>query len=189
MYSCDMTNEYYSWLLDFVNLSDQFNGQTFSNTMKILMDREFVWSVRNDDNRAFDGLDLRLYFAYDFEYPLDIWCGYLPDYCSVLEMMVALARRCEIEIMRDPDYGDRTPVWFWEMMKNLGLEYYNDDNYDENPEKSREEIEKILDIFLGRKYKKDGTGNIFVTKNSGIKMPSTEIWYQLQYDLDELGGL
>lgn len=185
MYSCDMTNEYYAWLLDFINLSDKFNGKTHERTIGILNNREFVWSVNNDDNRAYDGLDLRLLFAYEYEYPLDFWYGYLPDYCSVLEMMVALARRCEIEIMRDPDYGDRTAVWFWDMMKNLGLDYYNNSVYDENPVKCRAEIEKILDIFLGRKYGRDGFGNIFTTKNPKIRMNVTEIWYQLQFYVEE----
>ena len=33
--------------------------------------------------------------------------------CSVLEMMIALAIRCEEHIMDDPDVGNRTGQWFW----------------------------------------------------------------------------
>lgn len=149
------------------------------------MNREFVWSVHNDENRALDGFDLRTIFAYEYEYPLDFWCGYLPDYCSVLEMMIALARRCEVEIMHDPDYGDRTAIWFWEMMKNLELDYYNDSVFDKDPVKSRTEIDKILDIFLGRKYSREGKGNIFYVRNPFGNLTKTEIWYQMQYFLDE----
>ena len=41
--------------------------------------------------------------------------------CSVLEMMIALSMRCEEQIMDDPDIGNRTGQWFWDMIDNLGL--------------------------------------------------------------------
>lgn len=48
----------------------------------------------------------------------------------MLEMMIALAIRCEETIMDDPRYGNRTKQWFWNMMKSLGLSYMNDDCFD-----------------------------------------------------------
>ena len=39
--------------------------------------------------------------------------------CSVLEMMVALAICCEETYMDNPNIGNRTGQWFWNMVKNI----------------------------------------------------------------------
>lgn len=44
--------------------------------------------------------------------------------CSVLEMIIALAIRLEEHIMDDPDIGNRTGQWFWDMIVSLGLGFY-----------------------------------------------------------------
>lgn len=38
-----------------------------------------------------------------------------------LEMIIALAIRLEEHIMDDPDIGNRTGQWFWDMIVSLGL--------------------------------------------------------------------
>ena len=76
-------------------------------------------TIDNDINRADDGKHLRYEFAsersYSNYYPID------NRPCSVLEMLIALAIRINDEIMWNPDYGDKTAAWFWEMIDNLGL--------------------------------------------------------------------
>ena len=94
-------------------------------------------------------------------------------------MMVALAKRCEENIMLDSDYGDRTGYWFWEMVANMHLVRYDDDNYD------AEEVEEILDRMLFRLYSPNGDGGLF-TVNNGKDMRREEIWCQLMGHLHEI---
>ena len=116
----------------------------------MLYSREFYWSVDHDENRAEDGLNLRERFADEFGYDYDFLDGPGSSECTILEMMVALASRCENEIMYNPDEGDRTWVWFWGMIENLGLTGMDDAHF--NPWY----VNRILDIFLNREYEKDG---------------------------------
>ena len=83
---------------------------------------EFTYSIPMDGNRAEDGVDLRYRFGYENGYSSSMISVYLDNrMCSVLEMMIALAIRCEEHIMDDPDIGNRTGQWFWNMIVNLGL--------------------------------------------------------------------
>lgn len=72
--------------------------------------------------------------------------------CSVLEMMVALAIKIEEQIMDDPDIGNRTGLWFWKMIENLGLKTMRDAVID------TDYVEKIIFRFLDRNYQRDGSG-------------------------------
>lgn len=80
--------------------------------------------------------------------------------CSVLEMMIALAIRCEEHIMDDPDVGNRTGQWFWNMIVNLGLGSMNDSKFD------RAYIEENVQRFLERKYSRNGAGGLFTVNHS-----------------------
>lgn len=166
-----MRTAYFNFLLDIINKNGEDRNRKF--LLKRLFNKEYKWVIPNDENRAIDGTKLRDKFGYyeDLEGP-----------CSILEMMVALAIRCENDIMRDPKYGDRTGVWFWIMMRNLGLMEYKDDEWDAD---SAWEIDQICASFVSNKYKKSGTGGLFLTRNPKIDMRKKEIWTQLGVYLDE----
>jgi hypothetical protein len=102
-----------------------------------------------------------------------------PPFCSVLEMMIALAKRWEDNVMYDPDYGDRTAEWFWIMMRNLGFTWLDDMRFDPV------EANYITDRLLDREYDKDGQGGLFRIKNPNIDMRNTEIWYQMNFFFNE----
>lgn len=138
-----------------------------------LHNTEFTYFVPNDDNRADDGIQLRRKFAGNDE---EVF-GYLDGPCSVFEMMVALAIRCETTIMDDPKVGDRTGQWFWGMIKNLGLSTMYDDNYDE------EIVEKVIDRLLKREYEADGSGGLFTVRNCDHDLRKMEIWAQMNWYL------
>lgn len=164
--------KYYYWLL---GLIDEGNCRYYNDILNLLYDTEFYSICDNDSNREEDGLYLR----YTFLNKMDDELLYLDGPCSVLEMMVALAVRIEDEIMYDPDIGDRTGKWFWIMMGNLGLTDFTDDDFDENS------AGKIIKNFLDRKYCTDGKGGLFRVRKKNINMRRTEIWYQMNYFMDE----
>jgi hypothetical protein len=100
--------------------------------------------------------------------------------CSILEMMVALAIRCEEEIMYDPDIGDRTAQWFWCMIANLGLGGITDDVYD------RAYVDDILIRLLYREYEPDGRGGLFRIRNCEYDLREVEIWCQMLWYLNTI---
>lgn len=152
---------------------------TFRKLFTFLHDTEFTYFVPHDENRAADGMDLRYRFCLhhdceDLEYCLD-------GPCSVLEMMVALAIRCEERIMSDPNYGDRTSQWFWGMISSLGLSGQTDYNFNERL------VQDVLWTFLNREYAPNGKGGLFTIRRWDRDARDVEIWHQLMAYLNTLG--
>lgn len=172
-----MQERYFNWLLDQVKIESNF-----SSLMKQLHGRTFIAIMPMDENRIKDGTDLRYRFGYEEELDDDIINHYLfrDKGCSILEMMIGLALRCEETIMVDPELGDRTGFWFWNMISSLGLDEMTNDIY--NPEI----VDDILTRFIDRKYKPNGEGSLYTIYNFDKDLRDIDIWYQMQYYLDNL---
>lgn len=162
----EVRNEYFEWLYDVVEGRKYMKQYSFRKLLTRLHDTEFRYSILKDQNRAEDGISLRYRFAHDRSYCLD-------GPCSVLEMMVALAIRCEENIMDDPLMGNRTSHWFWQMVVNLGLGPMADGRYE------RQVVDDAITRFLDRDYEPDGRGGLFRVRNSDVDMRNIEIWHQL----------
>lgn len=170
-YRDEMLNDYFCWL---VNIISSGNEDSYSLLLKQLFDTPFVYLLERDANRAHDGLDLRDRYSYEAGVDLDISSS-----CSVLEMMIALSIRCETDVMYDPSRGDRTYIWFWMMIDNLGLSGMQNGSYD------RLKIKYTLMRFMNRNYDTDGKGSLF--RIVGAKgMENEEIWYQMNTFLNSI---
>lgn len=91
----------------------------------------FTYTIALDGNRYDDGIDLRYRFGNEQGYRDNMIASYLDNRpCSVLEMIIALAIRLEEHIMDDPDIGNRTGQWFWDMIVSLGLGSMDDSKFD-----------------------------------------------------------
>ena len=178
MFQDQIINDYFEWLWNFTKCRGHSQNRKI---ITLLHNIEFRYSIPMDANREEDGIDLRYRFITEVGIPKNYQevYGYLDGPCSVLEMMIALAIRCEESIMDDPDIGDRTSEWFWLMMKNLGLDYMNDRKFD------RDIAEEKISIFLDRKYKRNGEGGLFVV-NGRRDLRKVEIWYQMCWYLDTI---
>ena len=167
-------NEYFNWLYDLIGGNRKSKQISYRKLLKHLHNTDFRYYISKDRNRARDGEDLRYRFALDCYYDTE------PDYimdtlegpCSVFEMMVALAIRCE-ETMDDPGIGDRTGQWFWGMIVSLGLGAMLDSRYDVD------EVDDIIDRFLERDYEPDGVGGLFTIENCHRDLRDVEIWNQM----------
>ena len=175
MLSGNLVNEYFNYLLDIVD-SEEYSTDDYIDVLWLLFDTDFTWLIDHDSNRAGDGLALRDRFLSEYCDGYDKLFG--P--CSVLEMMVALSIRMENDIMFDPDFGNRTDIWFWKMMDSMGLLYMDYINY------SYRIAKRCINNFLNRNYRPDGKGGLFVIKNSKIDMRDVEIWYQMNYAVEEI---
>ena len=170
----ELKDEYFRWLCHYVCDDQYLEKTTYHKLMRQLDDTPFEYIIARDGNRAEDGMDLRYRFAYEEKYDHRLIASELDDRpCSVLEMMVALCLRCEDHIMYDPDLGDRTGQWFWNMIVSLGLGTMTDANYDSNY------VDDILQRFMQRKYKRTGEGGLFTIPNARQDMRDIEIWSQL----------
>ena len=175
-----LTNEYFCWLCEFVVGEPYSKSSSYHKLLRYLFTVEFTYTIGMDGNRAEDGTDLRYRFADECDYAYPIVTAYLDDHpCTVLEMMIALSIRCEDHIMDDPDMGDRTGQWFWNMIVSLGLGPMTDPKFDE------EKADRIMEIFLNREYARNGKGGLFTVSNTKTDMRSIEIWYQMCMYLED----
>jgi hypothetical protein len=173
MNKTQIKKKYYDWLCNLV--SDNIHPRDmYTKLFKALYTREFTYIHPMDKNRQVNGIGLRYY---DFGYERGISYSVIPDifddnFCSVLEMMVSVAKRMESSLYHD-EYVGRTPIWFWHLNKNLGLEDMTDSNF------SQVYFDDVMERFLNRRYKKDGTGGLFVTQDKTKDMREIEIWLQM----------
>lgn len=177
----DLKNDYFNWLCDLVCGTRYAKTISFRKLLIHLHGIEFRYIIPRDHNRAEDGVSLRYQFALENGYEsstrsiMDI----LDGPCSVFEMIVALAQRCE-GIMDDPSIGARMRQWFWGMIGNLGLGSMTDDNFD------RREVDEKINRFLDREYTPDGIGGLFHVRHCSRDLRNVEIWWQLLWYLDTI---
>jgi len=171
-------NEYYAWLCDIINVNQ--SDRTYWFLAKTLHRKDYYWSVPNDDNRGMDGLRLREEFAEEWiNNSIDSygWVrGVLDRPCSMLEMLIGLSRRM-VDILVEPGEKDQTERCFWELMENLGLDKYTDDEYFELRGTPR--VNHIIDVVLDRSYKRNGKGGLFPLRIAKKDQRKIEIWYQM----------
>lgn len=176
----DLNSEYFEWLCSLIRDSKPVKRVLYRRLITFLYHTEFVYTLAMDGNRYTDGIDLRYRFGYECGIERNVIASCLDtNPCSVLEMMVALAFRCEEHIMGDPNVGMLSGRWFWRMIINLGLGEMYDSNYDESM------VNSVIYCFLNRAYSPDGEGNIVYMPNSQYDLRSMDIWYQMMGYLNE----
>lgn len=172
-----LDEQYFTWLYSEVGyVKSSAPTRTYWSLLRHLYKKEFVWLIANDDNRVEDGRDLRHEFIEVTGIEVDY--HWMELGCSVLEMMVALSRR--LSFLADGEPRE----WFWEMIQNLQLIGYNDQNYKGY---AKGMVDDILEPFIWRNYNPDGTGGLFPLTEPEEDQRSVEIWFQLQSYLLERG--
>lgn len=171
---------YFNWLCAKVMKgSERTPSQTFWKLLAELQNNEFVWKEPMDENRAEDGLDLRREFV---DTARDSLGGYYtsdPSWahigCSILEMLIAFSRRASFVTERS------SRDWFWEMLRNLGLDHLSDANF------NGYNVTDILERFVWRTYDYNGNGGLFPLHEPGEDQRVVEVWYQFCEYLVEHG--
>ena len=171
-----LEEDYFGWLCS--KIIDDESNVKYTSLMSHLYDVVFEPTLDMDNNRAEDGKGLRRRFSIENFYSNQNIEQSLNKNCSMLEMMVALALRCEDTIMTDDNYGDRTGMWFWNMIVSLGLGGMDDSRFDEKY------IDIVLDRFMNRQYNRNGEGGLFTIDGIRKDMRDFEIWYQMCWYLD-----
>lgn len=175
-----MDNDYFRWLCEEVSADDE--QRPYIYLMRELFETEFsdetAVLIPHDHNRIEDGLELRKRYSEEARSRNE---NNLGGNCSLLEMIIALAKRIE-DSFGKYDYIS----WFWEMIGNLELMDFDDYNpvwisVYEYPDKVWDTIDTLLD----RTYTKNGDGSLFPMNHAKRDMRKTEIWYQMSNYLVE----
>jgi hypothetical protein len=165
---------YFNWLYTKVASVDvPTPSLTYWTLLRDLHATEFPWLVSGDDNRCLDGVELRR------EFNREVLIDYDPPWmmmgCSVLEMLIAFSRRAEFTT----DISARE--WFWIFLDNLGLKEQNDAQ-----QNISEYVAVVLDRFIWRTYRPDGSGGMFPLRYPERDQREVEIWYQFcEYLVDQ----
>lgn len=181
--------EYGAWLLQYIG----FKKRGYSSLMGELHNIDFHYSIERDGNRASDGVDLRYIYLRNFKNMDEKGFNFIRDClfyrsdtvesraCSVLEMLVALADRCEKEYIGDPK-SPHPDVIFWEMCCNLGLDEFVNRGFSN---RKREKLDEICEIWMDRRHEKNGKGGLFPVKRPSKDHRIVEIWSQMMDYLSE----
>lgn len=175
---------YFKWICSII-FPDEHLRNNFTNVLHLLHNTSFEYTLALDENRKKDGIDLRYHFSCACKIPYDvIQINFDNNNCSILEVMTALAIRCEEDIMSDLEHGDRTSDWFWIMFTNLGLSNYADGSWSIY---SYYEVNNILRKFMFREYNPDGSnGGLFICHNSIYDLRNMQLWDQMGLCMNEI---
>lgn len=156
---------YLDWIYDIVDRKAE--NTIHYELFNALYSYEFVMLVPNDDNRCSDGVALRREFLRadrSVQAPRD----WLVMGCSVLEMLVGVARHLSFEM--DGEIGE----WFWHLVENLSLTRYEDKRFNEQV------VNQTLERLVWRQYSYDGKGGLFPLKRPHEDQRRVEIWFQME---------
>lgn len=176
MYEEYRDERYFEWIVDLLCGERFSKAISYRKLLTYLHGVEFRYSIPRDENRAADGANLRYHYSLLNDVPE-------PDEgrpSSVLEVMTALAIRCEETITTNTELGDRTGQWFWGMVTSLGLGSMTDYRFRERY------VEETVERFLDRDYEPDGHGGLFVIEDCDTDLRTVEIWYQMCWYLNTL---
>lgn len=164
-------------------------SKEYSKLLSFLQEIPFYFDTRvfsRDENRALDGLRLREdYLINELHINLssDFGKAFLGKSTTVLEMLLALSFRCDLEYVGDGSGKEKSHL-FWLMLENLGLLEFSNRKF------RYEKVESILRNWLDRNYDAAGNGSIFPLKRKHfdpekqqileeIDQRNREIWDQM----------
>lgn len=175
-------SRYFGWLLE--RTEWLYRYPYTEEVAKTVYSYPFRWFIPNDDNRGIDGLSIRSNW-YQANAP-----GWLEPtgYCSMFEMVLALAKRMEDDILYDPACGDRTAEWFWLMMANCGVADICrsvSNAHGEFDDGTRNAVIDAMDGIVYKETNERGWGGLFPLMNPAEDQRMVEIWDQMQAYLNE----
>ena len=157
-----MKVSYFNWLIGLVCSSAY--KKSYMSLLSELFDIPFRFDAEIAPN---DVYRMEAGSALQFEYA-SITGGYISRPCSVLEVMIALARKCEniSGVLQSLD-------WFWMMIDNLGLSTMYERHF------NADYVRAVIERFLNRDYSPNGSGGLFYIPGIKEDLRQVEIWYQM----------
>lgn len=170
---------YFDWLCMKIGVDNQNPKRNYGQMVKMLHGIDYTPILSMDENRANDGIQLRVEFM-NAHGPYGSSTNRGP--CTLLEFLVALAMKMNF-LMGEEDNQHHTEWYFWRMIRHLGLRKYTDDFWFScNGEFF---VEDAADRVINRKYEANGDGGLFPLRGYYGDQRTIETWQQMQYWLGE----
>ena len=163
----DLDYEYYRWIISQIAVPED-STSTYEDLFTRMHDTEFVWHIPHDDNRLQDAVDLRVEFIHGSDFTMERGV-------SVLEVLVALSRRCAFT------GGGYAPFWAWTLIENLRLHKASDPLIGRKADR----VDDILEALVWRTYEFDGRGGFFPLKDATEDQTKQELWVQMNTYINE----
>lgn len=170
---------YFEWLTDtilYIKNNDLLTS--YQKLLRKLFETEYFCEYAEDIERAKDGLYLRNMYERD----TGLECMAPTIGCSLLELMVALAMRCE-DLIYDRRVENGIYNTFISMLDSLGIGSMDDYCYDDAL------VDEILKNFLEHEYLRNGYGSLFCIKDPSISLVDKSLWTQMNYWVLEKCGI
>ena len=176
----NLSELYLVWLINLIN-ADNYKGKSYIKLCSLLNKIPFKPVIKLDENRLSDVQSLlrETYIQSQSEwYRLtndDIM--ELPTWpVSFLELIISLAMRIDLDFMREINGIDNTRIYFWVLVRNLGILEFDDEHWGEDAIIS---IVNRLNIVQNRTYDPNGNGGLFPLENAEMDQRNVQIWNQL----------
>lgn len=162
-------------------------GDDYSILLYTLHSIDYYYDARMpiDGARGDDGLGLREVYLEEFCDGANSYDILTRRSCTVLEWLLGMAIRCEREIMFNENEGDRTGLWFWSMLDNMGIANYDNVSWTEH---FGNIVAEIIDVVLNRGFGEDGAGGPFPltdTAKWGVDSRKIDWWRALNLWISE----
>lgn len=166
--------EYFKWLVEQIDDRDR---DDMLPVLSYLFKKEYVWYTDLNATQAMNGVELRDTFASEFGMDSEKAKEERP--CSVLELLVSLARTVEYDVYGQP--GEEEPSrWFWEWLDNLGIdERCTGKGY------SKDYLDQCIDDWLEGDITAKGKRSPFPIKRRGVDMRRKTHWQQCMAYVNE----
>lgn len=172
----ELWNDYLNYLIWIGGLTEI--ASRYGRLFEILHHIDFKWILDRDENREADGIGLRDDFDLPHSCTMQEDEAFFARYCSVFEMMLALAIKVDDEFIGDPA-EEHPEEFFMEMIKNLGLDKFKGERY------KKADVIKIVNRWLDREFDSNGVGSPFPIRRSNQDQRKLEIWDQMNAYLNE----
>ena len=164
---------YFDWLCLKIGVDPRNPRRNYTKMVAMLHGINYIPSLALDENRAGDGLQLRVDFM-NAHGPYGSSTNRGP--CTMLEFLVGLASKMNF-LMGAEENWHRTEWYFWRMMRHLGLRQLTDDRWD--IAHGEFFVEDACDRVMNRTYDPDGTGGLFPLRQPMKDQTEVEIWSQM----------
>lgn len=162
------TYTYLEWLM-----YDYGIPRTYSIFARTALETPFKVVVDSDDSRVLDGLALRDTYKYTCRRQPSLPPA-VRETASFLEVMGGLAERMVF------GWDLTNEGAFWVLMENSFLDKCSD-----NVPRVKKQAKEMMDFVCGRGYRKDGVGGFFPLAGPPCDQRITNLWYQMQYYMQE----
>lgn len=172
-----VNQEYFTWLISQISDPDEEEKEEGYSGLYAILHRSFFFPMLEMDwNRNEEALGLITEWVEGTgrteDETLDamntIFRSRGSGFCTMMELMVVLARRMEYELL-GTESEKSAGECFEEMVRNSGMAEFTNDVIQEDPQRTEDDVLDILKTIIIRRFGWDGEGGLFP-----LRMPRSD---------------